>query len=74
MLTGLNHITIAMNDISRSFNFYVETLGFTPKAKWASGAYLCLGDLWRFKNCLAKLSDGQIYLVNSGEHIDSCSL
>ncbi|AVV39777.1 fosfomycin resistance glutathione transferase [Pantoea vagans] len=46
MLTGLNHITIAVNDISRSFDFYVETLGFTPKARWASGAYLCLGDLW----------------------------
>ncbi|OIK42195.1 VOC family protein [Citrobacter portucalensis] len=46
MLTGLNHITIAANDISRSFNFYVEILGFTPKARWATGAYLCLGDLW----------------------------
>ena len=30
MITGLNHITIAVNDISRSFNFYVEALGFTP--------------------------------------------
>lgn len=46
MLTGLNHITIAVNDISTSFDFYVKTLGLTPKARWASGAYLCQGDLW----------------------------
>ncbi len=46
MLTGLNHITIAVNDISTSFDFYVKTLGVTPKARWTSGAYLCQGDLW----------------------------
>ena len=46
MLTGLNHITLAVSDVSRSFDFYVNTLGFTPKAKWAHGAYLSLGGLW----------------------------
>lgn len=46
MLSGLNHITIAVSDISRSFDFYVHTLGFTPKARWATGAYLYLGNLW----------------------------
>jgi glutathione S-transferase len=46
MLIGLNHITIAVSDVSRSFDFYVNTLGFTPKAKWVGGAYLCLDNLW----------------------------
>lgn len=46
MLQGLNHITLAVSDVSRSFDFYVNTLGFIPQAKWARGAYLMLGDLW----------------------------
>lgn len=46
MLNGLNHITIAVSDVSRSFDFYVSTLGFIPKARWTNGAYLCLGNLW----------------------------
>ncbi|MEM6052078.1 VOC family protein [Erwinia sp. P7711] len=46
MLNGLNHITIAVSDVSRSFDFYVNKLGFIPKARWTCGAYLCLGDLW----------------------------
>lgn len=46
MLNGLNHITLAVSDVSRSFDFYVNILGFTPKAKWDRGAYLALGDLW----------------------------
>ncbi|MDW5498950.1 VOC family protein [Pseudomonas lundensis] len=46
MLTGLNHITLAVSNVANSLNFYVETLGFTPKAKWAHGAYLSLGELW----------------------------
>ncbi|MGK9173473.1 fosfomycin resistance glutathione transferase [Yokenella regensburgei] len=46
MLTGLNHITLAVNDVSRSFDFYVNTLGFSPKARWARGAYLTLDNLW----------------------------
>ena len=46
MLNGLNHLTLAVSDVSRSFDFYVNTLGFTPKAKWAHGAYLNLGNLW----------------------------
>lgn len=46
MLSGLNHITLAVSNVANSLNFYVETLGFTLKAKWAHGAYLSLGDLW----------------------------
>ncbi len=46
MLTGLNHITLAVSNVAKSLNFYAETLGLTPKAKWAHGAYLSLGDFW----------------------------
>lgn len=46
MLSGLNHLTLAVSHLPRSFSFYVDVLGFTPRAKWAKGAYLSLGDLW----------------------------
>ncbi|MCA1179396.1 MULTISPECIES: fosfomycin resistance glutathione transferase [unclassified Pantoea] len=46
MLTGLNHITLAVSNVSESFTFYVETLGFTPRAQWKNGAYLSIGELW----------------------------
>lgn len=46
MLLGLNHLTLAVSDVARSFHFYVDILGFTPKARWQHGAYLALGELW----------------------------
>ena len=46
MFQGLNHITIAVRDINKSFDFYVKILGLKPHAKWSKGAYLTLGDLW----------------------------
>lgn len=46
MLNGLNHITIAVSDLERSFSFYVDLLGMVPRAKWDKGAYLSVGELW----------------------------
>lgn len=46
MITGLNHLTIAVTDLDLSFNFYVGVLGFKPGARWNEGAYLSAGDLW----------------------------
>lgn len=46
MLTNINHMTLAVSDIDTSFDFYVNILGFTPRAKWNTGAYLSLGELW----------------------------
>lgn len=46
MLTGLNHLTLAVEDLDRSFSFYKDLLGFKPAAIWHTGAYLSLGGLW----------------------------
>ncbi len=46
MITGLNHLTLAVSDLARSFDFYAGLLGFRPRARWAGGAYLSCGDLW----------------------------
>ncbi len=46
MLTGINHITISVNDLDESFSFYTSIIGMKPRVRWASGAYLSLSDLW----------------------------
>jgi catechol 2,3-dioxygenase-like lactoylglutathione lyase family enzyme len=46
MLTGLNHLTLAVADLERSVAFYQDLLGFKPAAIWNTGAYLSLGELW----------------------------
>ncbi|MGI1680166.1 MAG: VOC family protein [Cellvibrionaceae bacterium] len=46
MLTGLNHITLAVRDIERSLEFYCRVLGFVGRVKWKTGAYLTLEDVW----------------------------
>ncbi|MGL6313942.1 FosG/FosC2-related fosfomycin resistance glutathione transferase [Vibrio sp. WXL103] len=51
MISGLNHITIAVSDLERSLKFYRDTLGFTAHAKWDNGAYLSVGELWFCLSC-----------------------
>ncbi|NWB45848.1 fosfomycin resistance glutathione transferase [Pseudomonas gingeri] len=46
MLTGLNHLTLAVANLSRSVEFYESLPGFRLTARWVAGAYLSLGDLW----------------------------
>jgi catechol 2,3-dioxygenase-like lactoylglutathione lyase family enzyme len=46
MITGINHLTLSVRDVDRSFRFYVDTLGLKPLARWCRGAYLLAGDLW----------------------------
>ena len=46
MLTGLNHLTLAVTDVDRSVAFYSQVMGFRPRAQWHAGAYLSLGELW----------------------------
>jgi catechol 2,3-dioxygenase-like lactoylglutathione lyase family enzyme len=46
VIQGINHITLSIADVERSFAFYSVVLGFRPVAKWPEGAYLLAGDLW----------------------------
>ena len=46
MITGLNHLTIAVSDLARSLDFYVGVLGFIPEGRWDKGAYLTAPNLW----------------------------
>jgi len=44
MITGLNHITLAVKDVEESFSFYRTVLGFTPLCKWEGSAYFLAGN------------------------------
>ena len=46
MLSGFNHLTLAITDLSRSVTFYHELLQLKLDATWDSGAYLSLPGLW----------------------------
>ncbi|MGE1173559.1 fosfomycin resistance glutathione transferase [Pseudomonas sp. BW7P1] len=46
MLTGLNHLTLAVTDLDRSLGFYRDVLGLRVEATWDAGAYLSLPGLW----------------------------
>ncbi|MEM7225888.1 MAG: VOC family protein [Pseudomonadota bacterium] len=46
MITGVNHLTLAVADLERAFDFYVDVLGCQPVARWSNGAYLTAGDTW----------------------------
>jgi len=46
MITGINHITLSVSDLHKSFSFYTEILGCQAIAQWQTGAYLLAGDLW----------------------------
>ena len=45
MITGLNHITLAVQNIEISFQFYKDVLGFTPICKWEGSTYFIVGEL-----------------------------
>jgi len=46
VLTGINHITIAVSDLERSVAFYQQRLGMLLKVTWAKGAYLEVAGQW----------------------------
>jgi catechol 2,3-dioxygenase-like lactoylglutathione lyase family enzyme len=46
MITGVNHLTLAVRSLDESFDFYANVLGFRPVAKWPKGAYFLAGELW----------------------------
>lgn len=46
MISGINHITLAVLNLDESLAFYIDVLGCKPVLKWKTGAYLLAGDLW----------------------------
>ncbi|MBC3257106.1 MULTISPECIES: fosfomycin resistance glutathione transferase [Pseudomonas] len=46
MLTGFNHLTLAVTDVPRSVSFYHDLLRLQLDATWDNGAYLSLPGLW----------------------------
>src|SRR5688572_12966988 len=46
MITGLNHLTLAVSDLERAVVFYSELLGFSIRMRGPSSAYLEAGTLW----------------------------
>ena len=46
MINGINHITLAVKNVEKSFEFYMNLLGFKPVVKWKKGAYLTTGNTW----------------------------
>ncbi len=45
-VTGINHITLATKDLSKSVSFYRDILGMDLVAMWDTGAYFLAGELW----------------------------
>ena len=43
---GINHLTLSVSDLARSFQFYTDVRGLKPMALWSSGAYLTCGPTW----------------------------
>jgi len=46
LLTGLNHLTLAVTDLNRSVTFYQKQLQLRLEATWDTGAYLSLPGFW----------------------------
>ena len=46
MITGINHLTLSVADLERSFVFYRDILGLTPLCRWQHGAYFLAGADW----------------------------
>jgi catechol 2,3-dioxygenase-like lactoylglutathione lyase family enzyme len=44
MINAMNHITLAVTNIEKSFAFYRDVIGLKPLVKWDNGAYFLVGD------------------------------
>lgn len=46
MITGINHVNLAVEDIHRAFAFYRDVLDLKPLCQSDGSAYLLAGDFW----------------------------
>lgn len=46
MLTGINHLTLSVANLERSFVFYRDALNLKPLCRWQNGAYFLACDDW----------------------------
>ena len=46
MISGVNHITLAVSNLATSLEFYCDLLGCKRVHTWARGTYLEAGDTW----------------------------
>ena len=60
---GLNHITLSVNDLPASLDFYTKVLELSRAAQWPGGAYLTEGDFW-----IALVLDREACLPPSSGH------
>ncbi|MEW5558748.1 fosfomycin resistance glutathione transferase [Enterobacter asburiae] len=61
MLTGLNHLTLAVTNIDQSIVFYQQLPGMKLHARWEQGAYFSCGDLWLCLSQDAAVTDKRDY-------------
>lgn len=59
MIKGINHITLAVTNIVKSYKFYKDILGLKPIVKWKNGAYFTTGDTWFALNRDSKVSEAK---------------
>jgi catechol 2,3-dioxygenase-like lactoylglutathione lyase family enzyme len=60
-ITAMNHVTLAVKDIEKSFAFYSDVLGLKPLVKWDKGAYFLAGDFWFCLNVDTKREPNPCY-------------
>ncbi|MBT3584207.1 MAG: glutathione transferase [Halobacteriovoraceae bacterium] len=65
-INGINHITFSVSNLERSFKFYQDILGLTPKLKWDKGAYFLTGKLWL---CLSLDDKTRVKALEEYSHI-----
>lgn len=63
MLSGFNHLTLAVTDLVAAKTFYRDVLGFNLLAQWPKGAYFLAGDIW-----LALIADGKRIAVSQADY------
>ncbi len=68
MITGLNHITLSVADVERSFTFYKDVMGFKPLCKWEKGAYFLVGDIWFCLNAWKQIASALSFSTSSSEY------